>query len=554
MILGLDFGTSTTSVSVLDVTGAKTLLKIGFEGNTSIPSVIGIDKQGLTHFGQEAINLYAVAEIDQLEKSLKNTITDNPETLEIRAGDKSLELFLRFVIERVLEVSGLDLINDPSLEVRVSSPAGWDWQQRSRLLGILSQRIGMQVAGQAIVDEPSAAALSATHIFRDGNAHNVLIFDMGGGTLDIAIMRINPNDTVPTILAADSKPIAGNVLDYRLTGQVLAKALREIGVDLDGVDKGNNLEMAALLVEAIGLDAPLNQFLAYLEMRVESLKRSDLAQDQDAYIRDFLAFIRSRFDKLSSNRQDFDIIISSDEFQEMIRQFLDPTKAWITKLVQDSSFDGKNLHDLHKITKELAPEQITDVVVVGGMAHVYAIRDWLDTLFPRKLLPSFGIEPEDLVAIGLAPSSVTKTQFEARSNFRSNFNLFLGDNLVLRAYTPLFNIQQGSFDGLFYKNVPSRDQWHAIDTPTKFERKSLLGHKISEVEGSVFHPGDLFKLFNDGFVIYPSGKLVCPDGDGCICEAYIFEESAQEVERDSQPAHRACTSCGRQSCPGICQN
>lgn len=554
MILGLDFGTSTTSVSVLDVTGEQSLLKIGFEGHTSIPSVFGVDSKGIIRFGQEAINLYSAGEIERLEKGLKNSITDNPETLEIDTGDNSLELFLRFVTDRVLEVSGLDLINDMDIEVRVSSPAGWDWQQRTRLLGILSQKVGIRVSGQAVLDEPSAAALTATHMFRDGNPHKVLIFDMGGGTLDIAIMQVDSEKSVPTILAADSKPIAGNKLDYLLTGSVLTKALRELGANLDGVDQSDNLEMGSSLMNALGLDAPLEQFLVYIEMRIESLKRSDLAQDQDAYIRDFLAFVKARFDKLTLPDADFDLLVSADEFRDLIVDFLEPTESWLTLLVQKATFTGKNLEEISRIDLDGASQLVTDVVVVGGMAHVYAIRDWLDSIFPRKLISLVGIEPEDLVAIGLAPRSVTEINFMARSNFRSNFNLFLGHNLVLRAYTPLFNIQRGSFDGLFYKHIPSRAQWHEVEMPTKFERRSLLGQIISEIPDVVFHPGDMSKLFQDGFTIYPSGKLVCPDGDGCNCQAFIFEENYEESNVESAPGDRTCPACGKRACSGTCQN
>lgn len=554
MILGLDFGTSTTSVSRLDVTGEPSLLAIGHEGQTSIPSVLGFDADGVAHFGQEAINLYVTGVIKELERGLKNSITDNPGTLEISAGDQYLELFLRFVVKRVSEVSSLDITTDPDIEVRVSSPAGWDWQQRARLIGILSEKIGIKVADQAVVDEPSAAALTSDQVFRDGDHHKVLIFDMGGGTLDIAIMQIDPASSIPTILAADSQPIAGNKLDYRLTGIVLNKALRELGADLDAIDQRNNTEMGSLLLEAMELDVPLELFLAYLEMRVESIKRSDLAQDQDAYIRNFFAFIRARFDTVSLTRQDFDLVVTADEFRELVDDFLEPTKSWLTLLVQKASFNGKNLEEISRIDLDAASKLVSDVVVVGGMAHVYAITDWIESVFPRKLIPSFGVEPEDLVAIGLAPRTVTDSGFMAHSNFRTNFNVFLGDNLILRAYTPLFNIQRGSFDGLSYKHTPSRQQWIDIDMPTKFERRSLLGQKLSDVTGAVFHPGDLFRLFQDGIVIYPSGRLVCADGDFCNIEAFIFDETLPEQIPDSKPNNRACTACGKQSCHGTCQN
>ena len=554
MILGLDFGTSTTSVSTLDVTGEQSLLKIGLEGHTSIPSVIGLDSHGVMQYGQQAINLYAAGEIERLERSLKNSITDNPKSLVISAGDHNLDLFLRFVVQRVLDVSGLDLINDSDIEVRVSSPAGWDWQQRTRLLRILSKNIGIRVANQAVVDEPSSAALTSIHLFQDDNPHRVLIFDMGGGTLDLAVMHVDPATSVPTILAADSQPLAGNKLDSLLTGCVLEKALEELRVPLDYSHRESNEAMGALLLEALGLEAPLKQFLSYLEIRVESIKRNDLAQDQDAYIRHFLSFLTARFGPIATNHPDFDIEITGSEFQAVLYSFLSDAKSWIAKVIQYSNFNGKNLDKLGEIRKDTAPDQITDVVLAGGMAHVYALRDWVDDMFPKKRVSSFEVEPEDLVAVGLAPRSITETEFGARSNFRPNFNLFLGENLILRAYTPLFEIQQGSTDGTFYKYIPSKEDWSNSEIPARFEKHSLLGQKISEVPSPVFHPGDLSRLFRDGFVIYPSGGLVCPDGDGCNLQAFIFDDSEPEPNFDSRSKEQFCTFCGMKTCPGLCQN
>jgi molecular chaperone DnaK (HSP70) len=552
LILGLDFGTSTTSVSELDALGEARLLPIGFQGATSIPSLIGESPSGEIFFGYQAKIEYQTTRGVVLHTSFKNFISHSPNAESDQKEDGILAGFLAFVFRQVLEKSSYDVFEDSTIQVRVSCPAGWNWQQRSRLLRILKDELGISISNSEAVDEPSAAGINyLDFLVQQEGTDRVLVFDMGGGTLDIAIMELSADRKTPNVLAASSQPIAGNKLDEELTSHFLKSAINALGSS--NPDDSRTIEdLAQDLAKLLGLpSSDASDLVRWVSFRVEDIKKSDLAKDLDASIPNFLEFIRLRFPTIkTSGNSDFTLGMGSNVFEEMVYKFLDSTVPLLRKVIQDSLFKGKNPHDLGEI-KDIAFDTIDSVVLAGGMAHVAALRNWIDELFPGKMLDVYVAEPENLVAAGLAPRDVLETKFVATSNFRPNFHLAIDSTIFFFAYTPLFNISPGSYDGLYLRLNPLASGWRPITSFTEIKKINLLGEHIPSRDQLLFHSGNMAAFERDGLTLFPDGRLVGMDGAGNQITWNIFE-GRNLVEKP--PISYGCNMCTNPRCIGLCSN
>jgi molecular chaperone DnaK (HSP70) len=553
LILGLDFGTSTTSVSELDSSGEVTLLKIGFQGAESIPSLVAESPSGEIFFGQDAKAQFQINPDVLLKKSFKNFISHQPDIHSSEVEDKLIAAFLTYVFENVAKKTQFNLFRDKSIQLRVSCPAGWNWQQRSRLLRIISQDLGFSVANSEVVDEPSAAGVNfLSYLYSENARKRTLVFDMGGGTLDIAVLETAGEKIPPTIKSASSEAIAGNKLDEVLTERLLRIAAQKVAGEVYASDFSSE-QLAQKLVGSLGLsEKSVDDVIRWIAFRLEDLKKSDLAQEQDAVIPKFLGFLKQRFTNLEfDNSLDFRVELNSDDFEKTVYAFLDETKPLVLRVVQDSLFTGKNIHELPRIGWVEAIESLDHVVLAGGMAHVGALRNWIDDNFPGKRLDLYVLEPEHLVAAGLAPRTVLEKDFVAESKFRPNFHLALGSFIFLYAYTPLFSISPGQFDGLAKKVNPVADGWVPQEDVTEIRRLTLSSEEIPSTDRLFFSEGDLAPFRRDGFTVYPDGRLVGMDGVGKPINWNIFTGS--NVERD-RSISRGCSSCGRGGCSGSCSN
>ena len=114
----------------------------------------------------------------------------------------------------------------------------WTGRQRRRLLGI-ARSAGLRVDDHTLIDEPIAAGVAWVNnrIARSGQGvrGQLLAFDMGGGTLDVAVLDVHAelgHDPKISVLSSWGVDEAGDVLDERLAAELERQLVRH-GTDLD---------------------------------------------------------------------------------------------------------------------------------------------------------------------------------------------------------------------------------------------------------------------------------------------------------------------------------
>ncbi len=220
-VVGIDFGTTTTRVAW----GEASVVTLG-RTTVWLPSVARLVAAGVI-VGEDADD----AGPHQI-RSIKRAITERRELVTIAGPEASFEVDADAVTVAVLAEAvararraGTEL--DGRSQVRLGCPALWDGHQRQRLLRAAGAA-GLPVDDATLVDEPVAAGIAwlAHRYLHHGERPSgcLLVFDMGGGTLDVAVLEVagRPAPQV-RVLASLGLALAGDALDLAVARDLAAE-------------------------------------------------------------------------------------------------------------------------------------------------------------------------------------------------------------------------------------------------------------------------------------------------------------------------------------------
>jgi molecular chaperone DnaK (HSP70) len=237
----------------------------------------------------------------------------------------------------------------------VSVPFAFQHRERQKIR-LAAQRAGLPIL--ALIEEPVAAALACDlfgqNDIRDGE--NVLVFDFGGGTLDVTVFRKTPDSDgticIEVITTDGLKRLGGRDIDQR----VMDKLIQLMAVDLSSKP----------------IDKQVEDFRIKLRQLAEELKMGLTTEEESEVF--FSHEISGIFDEIIS-RDIFDEWIQSD-YLVKIKDVLEDTLADV-----DMSAD-----DIHHI------------VMVGGSSRILAVQEIIYEYFNKK--PIIAKDLDQLVAFG----------------------------------------------------------------------------------------------------------------------------------------------------------
>jgi molecular chaperone DnaK (HSP70) len=476
---GLDFGTSTTLAA-----SPSGVIPIG-ESQAWMPSLVGYADDGSIVAGEQALDLPE----DQLVRSVKRFITegrqfvqlDTPAGLrDVRADDLMTEMLREAHRRASLE----------NAEITLGCPAMWDGPQRRRLEAI-ARRAGLNVTLANIVDEPVAAGIAWLSQRPAGKRKplRALVFDMGGGTLDIAVLDIDAKDEV-SVLAAVGVAEAGNTLDEAVA-EDLEFVLAAAGISLGSLERPRRAR------------ARLHYAAQNAKISLSTVEEIDV--------------------KLP--RREFGIAsipYSREQLNEMFSPQMDRAEAYLGAALRIAclpSAAGGSVHDIARMPIDELAESVDVVVLSGGMSQVPYVTQRLSELFPRTTkIELASTAPEHAVAMGLAKA----TAYSQISKYRPAFDILLEwDNgkesrTVYEAYTPLLEMRQiakGGSDLRFVRtgrqlNLPNRGkgQLRVVSHTRELVTATLGGSNLD---------GFLVALSSTDFEfsLYPNGHIHLADAN-----------------------------------------
>ncbi len=412
--LGIDFGTTTTAVSIKIGDNIPIAAKIGRGGQLYMPSIVWIrpGKESLKEraiIGEDAENQGLPQEIIRSvkrclgcnqEKCTKGPQGSFPGCLSDRflrvAGDlidpkEIVKLIVEEAMSRAISFARQDLKIDITQENIILAPVNWGCGAR---FDLVQRKILMQAAQELnlsnfslenVIEEPILAGYSFAR-FEENPYGRTLIYDFGGGTFDTAILdiqRIDNNISI-TVVASDGNNALG-------------------GDDIDQLIYDFFLEQHAKY---------LQQSMGNVKKQLNSLEHSNLRQ-----------LARQAKEQLSSRIEYSDVLpteafgfiyldLNRDQFEELLKTSGSVKKSLDAVLLACKlayAFEvGKTrvLLDYPKIsqlTLHDAAQYIDHVVLVGGITKIPFVRAQLEQIFGKeKLITEQVIEPISAVAIGAA--------------------------------------------------------------------------------------------------------------------------------------------------------
>ncbi|MDB5038784.1 MAG: hscA, partial [Bacteriovoracaceae bacterium] len=358
LIIGIDLGTTNSLVSICDEKGAR-ILQDG--DSTLIPSVIYFDEQGkIQAVGNRAKTLKSIdpsriiysikrllgrgrADLPKLTEELPFDFSESTdEMIKIKMGsrsytpiDLSAEILKRckFVAENHLGV--------PIRKAVVTVPAYFNDAQRSAT-ALAGKLAGLDIV--RIINEPTAAAL-AFGIGKTKDQRIVAVYDFGGGTFDISILKVT----------GGMFEVLSTAGDTRLGGDDIDQAFFEF------------------IFKKIGKRPESKEDEVLLRAQLERIKISLSGEES---IQSTLQW---------ANEIQWQGPITRVELETLMTPIVQKTIRCCEEATQSS---GVNL------------SEITDVVLVGGSSRIPFVRAAVKNYFKRE--PNASMNPDEVVALGAA--------------------------------------------------------------------------------------------------------------------------------------------------------
>ncbi|MEV6378117.1 Hsp70 family protein [Streptomyces sp. NPDC051773] len=429
-LIGIDFGTATTLVSQRLPGGAPENVPIG-HGTAWMPSVIAVSPSGELLFGEGAEAAAGASALRSVKQCI--TLGLRPDALpgQERGGmvRQSADPLIKRLLEHVLLRARAAGADTEDAHFRLACPAIWDGPQRRRL-ATLARAAGIPVAVGDIVDEPVAAGLAWSEglyweLGEDRPDGTTLVFDFGGGTLDIAVVEVTESlqDSAPelTVLSARGVARAGDALDLR------------IARDLE-----QDLEATGVSVKRMPDPATLRALILAAARRLKVLL-SDTRYDEQAVP---VGGGYTNLPLLTYTRQ---------RLEEAFRPQMEEALEFVRAALCEARLRRRTTPDIARLARMPLSELATDVqhvLLAGGMSQVPLVRQAFEKEFPHaevgfdRALES----PEQSVVTGLVVDNYHRLNLP-----RPGFDLVLEwdgsdggrrSELLYPAFQPLYTPHQ----------------------------------------------------------------------------------------------------------------
>lgn len=343
-VIGIDLGTTNSEVAVCR-NGKIEIISMD-NGSQMLPSVVGMTQDGHLLVGTEARNQFVLYP-DRTIRSIKRKMGSDA---RVALGDRSYlpQEISAMILTKLKNVAQLHLGQTVTKAV-ITVPAQFNDAQRN------ATREAGKIAGLdvlRILNEPTAACLAYENEMPE-KQKNLLAFDLGGGTFDVSVVRME-GDAMEVIAGRGDNHLGGDDFDQAVADRIADEIYRNQAAP----DKLEQIAEYRLLKSAEHAKMHLSEFA-------------------------FARIIESNLPTRSGKQESVDKELSQEEFNEIIAPFV--AKAMLA--VRECLAEAK-----------LKPEQIDDVILVGGSTRSTVFQETIEREFGKR--PHANIQPDLAVAYG----------------------------------------------------------------------------------------------------------------------------------------------------------
>ena len=226
-IIGIDLGTSNSAAAVME--GGKVTLIPSAEGTTlggkAFPSYVAFTKDGQLLVGEPA-RRQAVTNPEGTVSAFKRRMGEDYK-YKINGKEFTPQQLSGFILQKIKKDAEAYLGTTVDKAV-ITVPAYFNDHQRqaTKDAGAIA---GLEVV--RLVNEPTAASL-AYGIDKVGKEQKILVFDLGGGTLDCTIMEMGSEGTFEVLSTSGDTKLGGTDMDKAVIDYIAETFKKENGIDL----------------------------------------------------------------------------------------------------------------------------------------------------------------------------------------------------------------------------------------------------------------------------------------------------------------------------------
>jgi molecular chaperone DnaK len=350
-IIGIDLGTSNSAAAAM--IGGKPSIIQAAEGTSvggkAFPSVVAFTKDGQLIVGEPA----------------RRQMISNPEGTVLAAKRKmgtdfkfnvfgkeyTPQQISSFILQKIKRDAEAFLGETVDRAV-VTVPAYFNDNQRQATKDA-GEIAGLQVV--RIINEPTAASL-AYGLDKAQKDLKIMVFDLGGGTLDVTIMEMGGGVFQVKSTSGDTQ-LGGTDMDNTLVGYVVDEFRKQSGLDI------NNDRAAMMRVREAAEKA---------KIELSNVVTTEINLP-------FLAY------DAASGPKNLVLSLSRAKLEELVRPIIERCKTSIMQALQD----GK-----------LSPADIDKIILIGGPTRMPMVRQFVGTVMGKEA--ERGIDPMEAVAMGAA--------------------------------------------------------------------------------------------------------------------------------------------------------
>ena len=293
------------------------------EGSTTVPSAVCFRDKGAPLVGTKAMGM-AMIRPESTILNVKRKMGLRGEKYTVNGKDYSPVDVSSMIIKKLCE-GHEDELGGPPRDAVITVPAYFTDEQRkdTKLAG---EKAGLNIL--RLLPEPTAAAIAIG--LDKGRDQTILVYDLGGGTFDVSILKVENNDF--TVLAVNG--------DHDLGGNDFDAALREFALFAFEEQTGLNLRKKGFLDRFKGdkeefKDPALRRAVQALTTACERVKM-ELSEADEAYL-DLPNFYEGHHLETSIDRRTFEGLIKDKVYK---------TKELVLKTIKEANLDVDDIDRL----------------------------------------------------------------------------------------------------------------------------------------------------------------------------------------------------------------
>ncbi|MBU0881448.1 MAG: molecular chaperone DnaK, partial [Candidatus Omnitrophica bacterium] len=356
-VIGIDLGTSNSAAAYMEA-GRPVIIPsaegAGVASGKAFPSFVAFTKDGQKLVGEPAKRQASINPEGTIFGAKRKMGTDFK--YKVYGKEYTPQQVSSFLLQKIKQDAEAYL-GDTVNEVVITCPAYFNDNQRQATKDA-GEIAGLKVL--RIINEPTAACL-AYGLDKAGKEQKIMVFDLGGGTLDVTVLEMGWDDehkaaTFEVMSTSGDTQLGGTDMDNTLVDYIVKEFKRETGIDL------KNDKMAVQRVREAAEKA---------KVELSSTLSTDLN----------LPFITAD----QTGPKHLTMTLNRAKVEELVQPIIDRCKHPIEQALSDAKVTAKD---------------ISKVILVGGPTRMPIVQKFVEDYVGKKI--ERGVDPMECVALGAA--------------------------------------------------------------------------------------------------------------------------------------------------------